>query len=365
MAFWTLLLANTRLQLRNRSSLFWHFAFPLVFMVLFGLIFGRGAGVLNIGMVTNNSVSAQHFQMALAEIEGIKLIQDEKTVLLEELKAGQVHLVVVFNAEEPKKPVEVELFFDQNEMLATGTARSLVRGVLDGITRAVFEVPELFIIEEIAISTEELTFMSFLLPGVIGMSIMFSALFGTAYPLVMEREKGILRRVKLTPVKTAVFLGAKSVGMTSIAFMQAAIIIVTGITLFDVQILGSLPVAALVILLGALMMVSLGLLLSGMAKRLESVDSIANAIAMPMMFLAGTFFEIDAAPHWLQSVARILPLTYLNSALREVLIRGEELVAVSPALLNMAAWTVVFIVAAVYLFRWESPKTQGNNHKTI
>lgn len=363
MTFWTLLVANTRLQLRNRSSLFWHFAFPLVFMVLFGLIFGQGAGMLNIGMVTDNSVPAQHFEAAFAEIEGAVLIQGAEAALLEDLKDGQIHLLVAFRAAEAGQPLDVELFYDQNEMLASGMARSMVRGVLDGITKAVLAVPELFRLKETVISTEVLNFMSFLLPGVIGMSIMFSALFGTAYPLVTEREKGILRRVKLTPVKTSVFLGAKAVGMTVIAFMQAAIIIATGISLFDVQILGSLPAAAFVTLLGALMMVSLGLLLAGVAKRVESVDSIANAIAMPMMFLAGTFFEIDGAPDWLQSVAGILPLTHLNSALRDILIRGQELADVLPALLTMVAWALIFILAAAYLFKWESPKIQGNNRK--
>lgn len=363
MTFWTLLVANTRLQLRNRSSLFWHFAFPLIFMVLFGLIFGQGAGVLKIGVVTDNSLPGQHFQSAFAEIEGVELTRGEEVALMEALKDGQIHLLVAFRAAEAGQPVDVELFYDQNEMLATGTAKSVVRGVLDGVTKAVFAVPELFRVKETVISTEVLTFMSFLLPGIIGMSIMFSALFGTAYPLVTEREKGILRRVRLTPVKAAVFLGAKAIGMTVIAFMQAAIIIVTGISLFDVQILGSLPAAALIALLGALMMVSLGLLIAGVAKRVESVDSIANAIAMPMMFLAGTFFEIDAAPDWLQSVARILPLTHLNGALRDVLIRGQELSAVLPALLIMVAWALVFIMVAAYLFKWESPKIQGNNRK--
>lgn len=366
MAFWMLLLANTRLQLRNRSSLFWHFAFPLVFMVLFGLIFGRGVGGLNlnIGVVTSNVTSAQYFQAALLEIEGITSVRGEKTALLEELKEGKIHAVVAFSTtEEPSQPVEVELFYDPGELLASGTARSLIRGVLDGITRAALEVPELFRVKETGITSEGITFMSFLLPGIIGMSIMFSAMFGTAYPLVLEREKGILRRVKLTLVKTGVFLGAKAVGMTVIAFMQAAIIIVTGVALFDVQILGSLAATATVVLLGALMMVALGLLVAGVAKRLESVDSIANAIAMPMMFLAGTFFEIDAAPPWLQSVAAVLPLTYLNNALRGVLIKGQDLGDVSQSLLKMTVWALVFIVVAAYLFKWESPKRQTNNHK--
>lgn len=363
MAFTALLLANIRMQLRNRSSLFWHFAFPLLFMVLFGLIFGRGQGTLNIGLVAGGSVWEAPFQAALAEVEGVKLTTGEPGMLTEELKDGNLHVVVAFGRPAAGQPVEVELFYDPGEMLASGTALAMVKGILDGIARMAQEVPPLFAFRETGVAAEGLTYMSFLLPGVIGMSVMFSSLFGTAYPLVMEREKGILRQIKLTPVKTAVFLGAKSVGMTIIAFMQAAIIIVTGVLLFDVQIKGSLLAAALVVLLGSLMMVALGLVVSGTARRLESVDSIANVIAMPMMFLAGTFFPIDAAPGWLQSAASVLPLTYFNSALRDVLVRGEMQSGVLLPVGAMAFWTFAFITLAAYLFRWEAAKNQNGKAK--
>jgi ABC-2 type transport system permease protein len=363
MAFTALLLANTRMQLRNRSSLFWHFAFPLLFMVLFGLIFGRGQGTLNVGLVTGGSVWEAPFQAALANVEGVKLTTGETGKLKEELKDGRLHVVVAFDLPAAGQPVEVELFYDPGEMLAGGTALTMVKGILDGIARTAQDVPPLFSFRETGVAAQGLTYMSFLLPGVIGMSVMFSSLFGTAYPLVMEREKGILRQIKLTPVKTAVFLGAKSVGMTIIAFMQAAIIIVTGVLLFEVQIKGSLPAAALVVLQGSLMMVALGLVVSGTARRMESVDSIANVIAMPMMFLAGTFFPIDAAPGWLQSAAAVLPLTYFNSALRDVLVRGEILSGVLPRLGAMALWTLAFIVLAAYLFRWEAAKNQNGKAK--
>jgi len=363
MAFRALLWANTRMQLRNRSALFWHFAFPLVFMVMFGLIFGRGAGTLHIGLVAGNSEWAEHFQAAFGEVEGVKLTRGEQGALLEELKDRQVHVVVAFTATEADQPVAVELFYDPGEMLASGTARAIVRGVLDGITRRVQAVPEMFAVKETGVRAGSLTFMSFLLPGVLGMSIMFSSMFGVAFPLVMEREQGILRRVKLTPVRAAVFLGAKSVGMTIIAFVQAVIIIVTGVALFDVQIHGSLAAAALVVLLGSSMMVALGLVVAGVAKRLESVDSIANAIAMPMMFLAGTFFAIDGAPGWLQAIARVMPLTYLNSALRDVLVGGQVLVDILPSLAAMVACALIFVAMAAYFFRWESPKNQTGKKK--
>jgi ABC-2 type transport system permease protein len=130
MAFWTLLWANTLMQLRNRSSLFWHFAFPLIFIVLFGLIFGRGVGTLHIGLVAGNSEWAKHFQAAFAEMEGVKLTRGEQGVLLEELKDGEVHVVVAFTATEAGQPVAVELFYDPGEVLASSTARTMVKGIL-------------------------------------------------------------------------------------------------------------------------------------------------------------------------------------------------------------------------------------------
>lgn len=365
MSFTALLLANTRMQLRNRSSLFWHFAFPLLFMVLFGLIFGRGGqGTLNIGLVAGESLWEEHFRTAVAQVEGINLSSGEQAPLLEELTDGNLQLVVAFGRSADGQMTEVELFYDPGEMPAGSTALAMVRGTLDGIARVVQQVPPLFSVKETGVAAEGLTFMSFLLPGVIGMSVMFSSLFGTAYPLVMEREKGILRQIKLTPVKTAVFLGAKAAGMTIIAFLQAAIIIATGVLLFDVIIKGSLAAAAPVVLLGALMMVALGLVVSGTAKRLESVDSIANVIAMPMMFLAGTFFPIDTAPGWLRSAAAVLPLTYFNSALRDVLIRGEMLSGILPPLGAMALWTLVFVALAAHLFRWEAARNQNGRSRT-
>lgn len=363
MTFTALILANTRMQLRNRSSLFWHFAFPLLFMVLFGLISGRGQGTLNIGLVSTGSAWEEHFRSALSQVEGVNFTAGEQNLLLEELKDGKLHVVAAFGPSAAGQMVEVELFYDPGEMLAGSTALAMAKGTLDGIARVVQQVPPLFSIKETGVAAEGLTFMSFLLPGVIGMSVMFSALFGTAYPLVMEREKGILRQIKLTSVKTVVFLSAKAVGMTIIAFLQAGIIITIGVLLFDVRIKGSLAAAALVVLLGALMMVALGLVVSGTARRMESVDSIANVIAMPMMFLAGTFFPIETAPGWLQSAAAVLPLTYFNNALREVLVRGEMLSGILSPLGAMALWTILFVALAAHLFRWEAAKNQNGSHK--
>jgi ABC-2 type transport system permease protein len=364
MTFTALLLANTRMQLRNRSSLFWHFAFPLIFMVLFGLIFGRGQGTLNIGLVAADSAWEEHFRTAMSQVEGVNLSAGEENILLEELKDGKLHVVVAFGRSAAGQITEVELFYDPGEMLAGSTALAMVKGILEGMARVVQQVPPLFSIKETGVAAEGLTFMSFLLPGVIGMSVMFSSLFGTAYPLVMEREKGILRQIKLTPVKTTVFLGAKAVAMTIIAFLQAAIIIAAGVLLFDVTIKGSLVAAALVVLLGSLMMVGLGLVVSGTARRMESVDSIANVIAMPMMFLAGTFFPIDTAPGWLQSTAAVLPLTYFNNALRGVLIKGEILTGVLVPLGAMVLWTLVFVALAAHLFRWEAARNQNGRPRS-
>lgn len=360
LAFIELLKANTRMHLRNRNSLFWHFAFPLVFMVLFGFIIGQGGGQgpVNIGL-SGDPTWTQHVETALGGIEEVDITKGEQDVLVNGIRDGDQHVVVVFDSQaaEPGQPVQVEIFFDPGEeMGAGGVARTMVMGALDGIAKQVQGLPELFVIEQTSVAVEELSFISFLMPGIIGMSVMFSCLFGVASPLVTEREKGILRQVKLTTVPTPVFLAAKSAGMTVIAFLQAFIIIAVGIMFFDVEISGSLLGASVVLFLGSLMMVALGMLVAGIAGRVESVDSIANMIAMPMMFLAGTFFPIDSAPSWLRGIAEVLPLTHLNSGLRDTLVGGQTLGDITPALIAMAVWTAVFIGAASVRFRWEPQK---------
>lgn len=356
MGFFTLVRTNTLMQLRNRSSLFWHFAFPLIFIILFGLIFGKGGGRVDIGLTSKNPRVTKAFKAAFAKSKDVKLIKGSIKSLTDKLKKGDLDIVIAVGEQEKYKPTDVEIYYDPAETFTSEVGKSLVSSVLDEITKQTFKVPKLFEIKKRSVATKTLSYISFLLPGVLGMSIMFSAMFGTAYPLVNEREKGILRRLRMTLMSPVTFIAAKSVGMVIIAFIQAAIIVATGILIFDVKIIGSYIDASFIVLLGCLMMVALGLFIAGLANRIESLDAIANAIAMPMMFLAGTFFPIDNAPHWLRTLANFLPLTYLNEALRDIMVRGKSLFDINADILIIFAWTVGFLVLAIYFFKWELPQ---------
>lgn len=356
MGFIALVVANTRMQLRNHSSLFWHFAFPLIFIILFGLIFGKGGGSVDIGLSSKNKQVNKAFDKVFEESEDIKLIKNNKKSLIDKLKKGDLDVVVIVSSQKKFKATDVEVYYDPAESFSSEIGKSLVTSVFDGISKQMFKIPKIFEIKKKSVATKTLNYISFLLPGVLGMSIMFSSMFGTAYPIVMEREKGILRRLRLTLMKPATFIAAKSVGMVIISFLQAIIIIITGLLVFDVKIIGSYIDASFIVLIGCLMMVSLGFFVSGLANRLESLDAIANAVAMPMMFLAGTFFPIDNAPSWLKSVANLLPLTYLNEALRDILVRGNSLLDISADILIIFGWSIGFLLLAIYFFKWELPQ---------
>ncbi|MHB0976454.1 MAG: ABC transporter permease [Candidatus Aquicultorales bacterium] len=354
-SFLTLLQSNLKLQLRNRSSLFWHFAFPVIFMVLFGLIFGGGAGDMKIGLSAGDGQVGKALKSAFSEIDDMKLTEGGKAKLIDKLKKGDLDVVIVVGKDKPQEATDVGIFYDESDTLGSSVGRSIARSVMDGINMKAYKVPAMFDVKEESVATESLSYISFLLPGVIGMSVMFSTMFGTAYPLVMEREKGILRGLKLTLVRPTTFIGSRAVVMVIIAFMQAAIILMTGVFFFGVQVVGSLLSAALIVFVGCLMMVSIGLFIAGLANRLESVDAIANSIGMPMMFLAGSFFPIDGAPQWLQSFGKVLPLTYLNDSLRDILIKGQALSDVRMSILIMCGWTLGFLALAIYFFKWEVP----------
>ena len=359
MVFGALFKAHAITQLRNRSAVFWNFAFPIFLMALFGLVFGKGGGTLEVGVASETgSAFAQPITQALEKIKDVEVDRGPKPRLIARLKEGEVDAVVYVGSTGKDRVTRLEIYHDPANALEGGMVQGIVSSVVEGVNREISRVPSLFQVSRHSVRSERLNYISFLLPGVIGMAVMFSSLFGTAYPLVNDREKGILRRLRVTPMPLPSFIAAKAVGQMVIAFLQALLIILVGILLFGVEILGDWLSVATVLILGSLVFVTLGFVIAGGAGRLETVDPLANVVAMPMMFLSGTFFPVDQAPAWLQPVIQVLPLTYLNNALREVLIKGGNVFAVGTELGALAAATIIFFLLALRMFRWE-PGTAG------
>jgi ABC-2 type transport system permease protein len=210
----------------------------------------------------------------------------------------------------------------------------------------------------VAISTQgvqgkNINYVDFLVPGVLAMSIMNGGIIGLSAAFVVMRERGVLRRIKLTPFPLISFITARVATQLLIALGHAAILLGLAKLIFNLDIVGNLLEVAVLILLGSLAFLTIGFFVAGVSRKQESATALAQLITFPMLFLSGVFFPLDRSPVWLQDMAKALPLTYLADGLRQVMVYGASLASLWGDLLALVLTTGVGIALAVCFFRWE------------
>jgi hypothetical protein len=176
---------------------------------------------------------------------------------------------------------------------------------------------------------------------------------GIAGSMVTFKEKGVLRRLRATPLPMRSFMGSNVSTRVATALIQSALVLAVGMLLFRVTVNRSLALVALVTVVGAGCFVSLGFAIAGVSRNQELAQVLMNVVRTPMMFQSGIFFPMTNAPAWIQPVVKLLPLTYLANALRAVILDGASLWAVRWDLAFLLLATGVFVVVAWRFFRWE------------
>ena len=179
------------------------------------------------------------------------------------------------------------------------------------------------------------------------------AVEGEAIPLVADREKLILKRLAATPLRRWQLVGSNVLMRLLIALVQTVIIVGVGVAIFGVEITGSLLLALAFVVLGAMAFLALGYVIASFAKTEESANGMTSVVQFPMMFLSGTFFPIDSMPQFLQTIARLIPLTYLADALRQVMVGGAAFAPLYVCAAVLVAWLVACFFIASRTFRWQ------------
>ncbi len=186
----------------------------------------------------------------------------------------------------------------------------------------------------------------------LGLSVMQVGIFA-AIPLVADREKLILKRLAATPLRRWQLVGSNVLMRLLIAMVQALIIVGVGAFAFGVQISGSIPMVIGFVVLGAMTFLSLGYVIASFAGTEDAANSMTGVIQFPMMFLSGTFFPINQMPDFLQGIARIIPLTDLSDALRQVMVSGAAFAPLWLCAAVLVGWLAVCFGIAAFKFRWQ------------
>jgi ABC-type multidrug transport system permease subunit len=196
-------------------------------------------------------------------------------------------------------------------------------------------------------------YVDWLLPGILGMNMMFSALFGVGYVIVRYRKNGMLKRLKATPLTAFEFLTAQVVSRLWLILLISAIVYVGTDIFLHFTMHGSYLNLLLVFTLGSMCMISLGLLSASRIASEELAGGLLNLLTWPMIFLSGVWFSLEGSPEILQKIAQLLPLTHVIDATRAIMIDGAGLAQVAPHLIVLAVLTLVFLLLGSRFFRWE------------
>lgn len=343
--------ANLKMTVRNRSALFWNLVFPAIFIVLFGAIFGRQTVDVRVGVTGADGALRAATVASMDGNAAYRVTEDgDEGTELQALKDGERDVVLVFGPETPGQPAPVTMYYDNAAGPNAQVAISAVRQVLLTASQVENPVP----IEEVGIAGADISFIDYFVPGILAMALMNSGVIGLSTAFTTYRERGILRRIRVTPFRLSSFVLARVISQLFVAVLQALILILLAKLLFGLDVAGNPLLVLLVVIVGGLAFLAIGFAISGMAKNTETAASYANLVTFPMLFLSGIFFSMDNAPSWLQPVTKVLPLPYLVDAMRQTMTHGRGFSAVRTDLAVLLATFVVAMVVAVRFFRWDA-----------
>jgi ABC-2 type transport system permease protein len=324
---------------REPEALFWVFGFPIVLAFALGIAFkNRGPGELRVGVArgVGDSATAQTLEAA----PGLAAVVLDSAAARQALRTGRVALIVVPGA-------SLVYHYD-----STRTESRLARLEVDDALQRARGRTDPVLVHDDRTTEAGSRYIDFLIPGLLGMNLMGSGLWGVGFSVVQARTKGLLKRFVATPMRKSDYLLSYMLSRLVFLVIEVAALIGFGWLVFDVGVQGTLVALALVTLVGAFSFAGLGLLVASRAKTVEAVSGLMNLVMLPMWILSGTFFSYARFPDAMQPFVKVLPLTGLNDALRGVMIDGASLTHVAVPLGVVAGWGALSFVVAVRIFRW-------------
>jgi len=206
--------------------------------------------------------------------------------------------------------------------------------------------------EKAQIEGEPVRYVDWVLPGILGMNVMFSSLFGVGYVVVRYRKNGFLKRLRATPLRSIEFVIAQVLSRMLLIVVITSFVYAGTRFFLHTRMDGSHLLLLLVLLAGSISMISMGLMVAARVTSEELAGGMLNMVTWPMMMLSGVWFSLEAASDWIKGLASIFPLTHMLDAARAVMLDGAGLGEIAPELVWLMAMTVAFLVIGAMTFRW-------------
>jgi ABC-2 type transport system permease protein len=341
-----LVLSRLREFYREPEALFWVYGFPILMTVTLGIAFRNKPVeriIVDVQEEASDNAGVQFVRAALGE-EKFKVQTGDPAQCRLRLRTGKTSLVVIPPQEEGE-PYEY-LFDPMRE--ESQLAKSQVDDLLQRRAGRTDPLP----VRMEVVQEPGGRYIDFLVPGLLGMSLMGGGLWGVGFVTVDMRIRKVLKRFLATPMRKTDFLLGLLISRLIFLVPEILVLLVFAWLAFGVVIQGSLLVIVALILLGALAFAGIGLLVASRARTLEAVSGLMNLVMLPMWVLSGVFFSSERFPDAMQPFIKALPLTTLIDALRSVMLEGTSALSIWPEVAILAGWAVVSFVLALRWFRW-------------
>ncbi len=340
--FFALFSARTMEFVRDRGTFIWNLFFPVLLVLGMAFAFSGGDDTLyKVGVIGRTDDSVRFVGMEQMQV----IAYDDAAIAREKLERHQIDFLVDFDSREFAINEESNKGRFLRELFVAQEAAALMAAPPGDAQKPAFS--------EQAVSGRATRYVDWLVPGVIGMNMMFSSLFGVGYVIVRYRKNGVLKRFKATPVHALNFVSAQSASRLVIVLLTS-IFVFTGTNLILGFVMrGSYLNLLLLTALGILCMISLGLVFASRMRSEEMAGGVLNLVTIPMLALSGVFFSLEGSPPILRTVSRVFPLTHFIEAARAIMLDGAGLAAIAPNLLVLGGLTIGFLALSSALFKWE------------
>lgn len=320
--------ARNKEFLRDRAALGWNLLFPVLIVAGFAFAFsGEPAPLYKVGVI--GSVPQGGF-FTTPQVQFIAV--DDVAAAVTKVERHRLDLLV---------DVAAGHYWVNDESPRGQLLERLLQGSGGGA------------LQKQAVSGRVIRYVDWLIPGVLGMNIMFSALYGVGYVIVRYRKNGVLKRLKATPLSAIEFLAAQIVSRLWL-IVAVVVVVFFGTHLFvDFAMYGDYLSLFVAFAMGGICMISMGLVIAARIASEELAEGLLNLISWPMMFLSGVWFSLEGTHPLVQQLAQAFPLTHMIDAARAVMLDGASLAAIAPQLGVLLAMTAGFLAIGAWLFRWE------------
>lgn len=364
--------------LRDGTSLFFTFLFPLIFLLVFGAIFNNQTTSFDVAIINHSQseFAKQFVEQAKAnnntvlKVKDVKDIQEAREKLKHSELSGIIELPADFGEAKPaqagapdqgsaagqthaRPSGTLRVLYAKGSEQSGNTLTAIMGQIIDGINKGMGQPEPPLKVAGQAVGDEQLKTFDYTFTGLLAFSLLSMGIFGLANQMPTEKQKGSYRRLRASPFTAGQLILAMGIHYTIVSLLSAAMMLVVGMSVFHFNMRGDWLLAVPFLTLSALLMVGFGLLIGGWAKNENQSAPLGNLVAFPMMFLSGTFFPSFMFPEWLRTLSQFIPMTPVTDGLRLIMTEHASLAEVLPYAGAIGLWMLVVYVAAIKLFRWE------------